>query len=234
MKEIIKKRKPAFLIFCLLAVTAVGATIAYFSSQKDFGNEFRVKAPGVAMEEKFNPADHWVPGEEKAKEVWFTNTGQMDMLLRFSVDIQWDETVPHPDRDPKDVIGLYWYGGEKGGECIRIPARSADGTHSDAAPVGFKQIVQDGRAYFYYEKVLKAGESTQHTLESVKFATNLSNDGHNNSDFSDTRLLVTIRGETVLADSDAVQEWRESPQIKAVISGDDVSWSTAENEETTN
>ena len=218
MKQIKKESKIVFLVLTLLLVTIIGATIAYYSSQKDFENEFQVKEPGVAIEEKFNPADHWVPGEEKSKEVWFKNTGQMDMLLRFSVEIAWDESVPHPNRPAQEVITLYWNGGEDG----RIPA-----VPGDTAPIEFQRIVQDGESYYYYTKVLKAGESTQHTLESVKFATNLSNDGHNNSDYSNTQLLVTIKGETVLAVEEAVEEWNELPQIKADIHKDGtVTWST--------
>lgn len=218
MKAIKKKEKLLFFTLSLLLIVIIGGTIAYYNSKKDFENEFQVGEPGVAMEEKFNPADHWVPGEEKSKEVWFKNTGEMDMLLRFSVKVEWDSTVEHPDRDPNEVITLYW----NDGKGNRIPA-----TPSDAVPVDFQKITQDEKDYYYYTKVLKAGESTEHTLESVKFATNLSNDGHKNSDYSNTRLLVTIKGETVLAVPEAVEEWKEFPQIKADIQGDTVTWSTA-------
>ena len=117
------------------------------------------------------------------------------------------------------VITLYW--------------NQEDDTRDDAKPpVDFVVKKQGDETYYYYEKVLKAGESTQHVLESVKFSTDLSNDGHLNSDYSNTQINLTITGETVLADAEAVAEqWTETPQVQAVIdeTSGSVTWTWASN-----
>lgn len=213
MKRINVKAKGILAALGLLLAAAAGVTAAYYASQKRFENEFKVDKPGVAVVEKFNPSDHWVPGEEKSKEVWFTNTGEQDMLLRFSVEAEWAPETEHPDRKASDVVELYWNKG--------------NGDRGEGIPINFTPITdQNGTEYYYYTKVLKAGESTEHVLESVKFKTNLSNDGHENSDFSNTQINLTIKGETVLADEEAkaaADLWK----VRGTIRDDVVAWTKA-------
>lgn len=228
MKQMTKKTKQILILLALLLVVLIGGTIAYYTSQHAFENEFQVPAPGVAIQERFSPADHWVPGEEKSKEVWFTNTGGQDMLLRFSITAEWAEGSEPKDKDgsalqidPNDVITLYW---NQGNEIRDNQNPPIDFVKSDLTETSDGQK----KVYYYYTKVLKAGESTQHVLESVKFSSALSNDGHQHSDYSNTQIDLTITGETVLADAGAVQEqWTETPQVTAVIdaSSGEVSWS---------
>lgn len=216
MKRISKKTAGILILLGLFLLTVMGVTIAYYTSQKDFKNEFTVSEPGVAIQEKFNPSDFWVPGEEKSKEVWFTNTGKMDMLLRFSVEVEWADDN-HPDRAAEDVVTLYWNDGN--GKRVSDDSQLVDFVKKT------QRVDTTVTDYYYYTKVLKAGESTQHILESVKFAADLSNDGHDNSDYSNTQINITIKGETVLADPDAAaDQWKELPQITAVITGDRVAW----------
>ena len=218
MEQISKKAKTVLISLGLLTIAVVGLTVAYYSSQKDFENQFRLKEPGVAIYEKFNPTDWWVPGEEKSKEAWFTNTGELDMLLRFKIDVDWAEKPkdkdgkPIEDVDPRTVVNLYWKGTKKDGQGkvtdpVLLPTKETEG-------FDFIPIVQteDGKEviYYYYTKILKAkdmeGSSTKHVLESEGFSKELSNDGHKNSDYSNTQIDLTIKGETVLVDENAVKE----------------------------
>lgn len=209
MKHLSKKNIKVLIAFCFLLFTAIGLTLAYYSSQKDFQNEFHVKEPGVAIYEKFNPTDWWVPDEEKSKQAWFTNTGEMDMLLRFKIDVEWAEGKEPKDKDgnvlpvaAKDVVTLYWKD-SSGGNAITLPEEKTTG-------FDFMPITENGTTYYYYTKILKAkdldGSSTQHVLESVKFSPNLSNDGHLHSNYADTQIDLTISGQTVLVDERAVEE----------------------------
>ncbi len=203
-----KKTKNILILLVLLLIAVIGGTVAYYFSKKDFSNEFRVPEPGVAIQERFSPADSWVPGEEKKKEVWFTNTGEMDMLLRFSVEAEW-ASDSHPNVDPNNVITLFWNQGNE--------TRDAQNP-----PVNF-QIITDGNTkYYYYTKILEAGKSTEHVLESVKFSSELSNDGHKNSDYSNTQINLTIKGETVLVDEAAVAE--QWPGRSYSVSNGTVTW----------
>lgn len=241
MKQISPKAKKILIALGLLTVAIVGLTLAYYNSQKEFENEFHVKEPGVAIYEKFNPTDHWVPGEEKSKEIWFKNTGEMDMLLRFSIDVEW-ETPPIYTNDKgetivvdvpaKDVVDLYWKNSEKekgpNGEPKATPLPKTEEEAAALAGFDFIPVTQEGVTYYYYKKVLKAKgtldgtgadlSKTQNVLESVGFSPNLSNDGHEHSDYSNTQINLTIKGETVLADNEAVKDqWKDMPQIQATI-----------------
>lgn len=221
MKQISKKTTKIILALSLLLLTAVGLTIAYYNSQKAFKNEFHVNSPGVSIYEKFNPTDWWVPGEEKSKQAWFTNTGELDMLLRFRIDYDWADgqgpTGPSSEMDAKNVIKLYWEDSKKPGGRKELPVAEAGKTVEFGDFIGIYD--PDAKTtYYYYKKILKAkgsdGSSTQHVLESVKFEPNLSNDGHLHSDYSSTQIDLTISGETVLVDWRAVREKWPNVKIK--------------------
>ncbi len=215
MTSIPKKTKNILILLALLLLAVVGATIAYFTSRTVFKNEFHVSKPGAAVVERFNPADHWVPGEEKSKEIWFVNSGEADMLLRFKVDASWAKgyepkdadgnTVnPLPDIWEENIITLNWKGS---GE---------DKTEDDKLIKDFERIEDSAGTYYYYKKVLKAGESTDKVLESVTFSSSLSNDDHTGINYSESQINLTITGETVLADPDAALElWKIEAGIDA-------------------
>lgn len=219
MKQISRKSRMILISLGLLLLTAVGMTVAYYNSQKDFHNKFQTGAPGVAIQEEFDPADLWLPGEEKSKKVWFTNTGEMDMYLRFKVEVQWkDGEKPQKVTDVKDLLGekgivtLYWRDSNKDGGITWTQAAAGTPPFSGLlTPVTVTELV-DGEnvstTYYYYNKVLKAGESTERVLESVKFSPELSNDPHEHTDYSNVQIDVTIKGETVLANPKAADdEW---------------------------
>lgn len=221
MKQLNKKATKILIILGVMVLTIIGLTLAYYNSTKKFENEFHVNAPGVAVYEKFNPTDLWVPGEEKSKEVLFKNTGEQDMLLRFSYSIEWVpvDGKPIPSRPADEVVTLNWNieGNNEKGED---KAAAGAGLPTDV-PKDFSKMNQtlDGKpiTYYYYNKVLKAGEPTDLVLESVKFKTDLSNDEHG-FNYSDQQINLTIKGETVLADSEAVKDqWKETQQITAEI-----------------
>lgn len=230
MKQLSKKKRTILVIFGLLLLTTIGLTIAYYNSQKVFENVFHVGAPGIVMYEDFNPADKWVPEEEKGKQAWFTNTGEMDMLLRFKIDAIWEipptiNGLPIPGReyhDPvgSDVLKFYWKDsqddpskGHQPGVDNEVEGVLGPIELGDAGKYSEFDFIQIGD-YYYYKKVLKAKgsdmSSTQHVLESVEFDPHLSNDGHHNSDYTHTQIDLTITGETVLVDKRAVEEqWPE-------------------------
>lgn len=215
MKQLSNKKSKILLVLGLLLLTVAGVTLAYYAVQKVFQNEFKVKEPGIALIEKYNPSDHWVPGEEKSKEVLFTNTEEQDMLLRFSFELKWADGQQVPgNRDVKDVVKLYWT--DEHGKKVEVGA--------DSVPKGFVKRPSGNVDYYYYTQVLKGGKSTPKVLESVKLETNMSNDEHFNSDFSDKKFELTIKGETVLADEKAVAEqWKG--QVTATIGGNGtVTW----------
>ena len=211
MKWMSRKARLALAASGLVLLSVIGATAAYYTSSKQFSNYFSVGAPGAAVQEKFNPADRWAPGEDKEKVVIFRNTGDMDMLLRFTVEAGWKDPAPADAEFPPYV--LYWNTDE------------GDGAEEDPAQAGAFRTTDDGRIkdfqkvtvnvdgenkdYYYYKKILKAGESTEKVLKSVKFKTELTNA------VSGSQINLTVKGETVLVNRDAALEaWGITPDIK--------------------
>ena len=241
MKKILEKNKKTLVIFGLFLLAAIGMTVAYYNSMKDFKNEFSTSKPGVAIHEIFDPTDYWVPGEEKSKKVWFSNSGEMDMLLRFKVDIAWADETAHPDNPPQNFVTLYWKASKDTEGKKRVPVKLDEADKANENENENFDFVLGPDGYYYYNKVLKAEDSdmslTQNVLESVKFSENLSNDGHKNSDYSNVQVNVTIQGETVLASAGgqaAVDEWgkEEKGAVSAVTIGenDQVTWTFGEND----
>ncbi len=201
MKKMNAKTKLVLLVSSLLLIVAVGATAAFYSTNDNFRNTFRVKSPGVALYELYDPTDRWTPEEEKKKEVMFQNTGEQDMLLRFKIEAEWDidswpdKTVPEDAKKAKDVVTYYWNIGDDNqvgnDKPDRLPGSSAG---SMDHPVDFVKIGD----YYYYTKILEAGEPTQMILESVGFTPYLSNDSHE-IDYSGKQINISLKGETVLA-----------------------------------
>lgn len=72
------------LIACiaLSALLVIVNTYAYFHMISSINNKFQVSEAKVYINEKFNPNDNWLPGEEKQKEVRFGNDGKIAAVLR--------------------------------------------------------------------------------------------------------------------------------------------------------
>ena len=259
MERISKQLKRTLILLGLLLITTVGLTIAYYNSQKEFKNEFHVGKPGVSVYEDFNPADKWVPDEEKGKQAWFANVGEQDMLLRFTIEAKWikppvrigedGEPVTDSDGQPeyvfqpgtkvdidKDLL-LYWQDSQndpaKGYHQTGIDNEVKDSSGNIIGPITLQDAVKHSEFdfekigdYYYYKKVLKAQgdkdsqDKTQHILESVKFTEEFANDGHKNSDYSNTQIDLTIKGETVLVDPRAVEEQWPSVKIDTDENGE--------------
>ena len=78
-----KKNRKILMIFGLLTLLLFGSTYAYFQASDSMDNKFRSMEAKVYINEKFDPNDEWVPGEEKQKEVRFGNEGRMKAVLRI-------------------------------------------------------------------------------------------------------------------------------------------------------
>ncbi len=215
MKPVTKRTKNILLVLGFSLIAIIGGTVAYYMSREEFDNEFYVGEPGVAVEEKFNPGEQWVPGEKKEKEVWFTNTGEIDMLLRFRLDAQWEpgkEPVSASGEEftPWDLITLNWN--------VEDSAEESDPEGTDDTKIQyFTKIEESDGVYYYYNKILRRsgieGSKTDKILEAVTFASDISN-GSNGPDYSGAQINLTIYGETVLVDEAAALEtWGRQPEI---------------------
>ncbi len=195
-----KNKRRMILILGVLIPLVIGSTWAYFSKTVKMDNQFQSSEAKVYLNEKFDPKDRWVPGEEKQKEVRFGNEGQISAVLR-----------------------------------VRFTSvlKRSDGTEDADAAKNFKlnfsedfkkNWVQSGE-WYYYNKVLSAGELTDITLRSVTISDQIGNDEHGiQPDYSNASYDVKIDGELLqasLASEAAVQlNWEKIP----TVTGDSVTW----------
>ena len=198
------QRRFVILAAAAAALLIIGASLAYYFASADVGNKFETAEARVYMTEKFDPADKWVPGEEKQKEVRFGNDGGMDAVIRVRFDrtLKLSDGTEVTDQDILDSFELNF----------------ADG-FADSWVKG-----DDG--WYYSRKVLQKGERTDLTLKSVTVSSLVSNDVHGvKTDYSSAVFSVDVKGELIQAsvakDAAEAQGWGMIPQI----SGSTVEWS---------
>lgn len=70
----------------LAAVTAAGATFAWFTSKDEVTNRLTASADyGVSIVEDFTPPEDWLPGQEINKDVSAVNTGNIAAFVRLAL-----------------------------------------------------------------------------------------------------------------------------------------------------
>lgn len=195
-----KNKRRMILILGVLIPLVIGSTLAYFSKTVEMDNQFQSSEAKVYLNEKFDPKDRWVPGEEKQKEVRFGNDGQISAVLR----VRFTSVLTRSD------------GSED--------AEAAKNFKLNFSENFKKNWVQSGE-WYYYNKVLSAGDLTNITLQSVTISDQIGNDEHGiQPDYSNASYDVKIDGELLqasLASEAAVQlNWGEIP----TVTGDSVTW----------
>lgn len=195
-----KKKKKCLLLCGMLALLIFGVTQAYFRKSVSVDNEFQSAEAKIYLNEKFNPNDEWVPGEEKQKEVRFGNEGVIDAVLRVKFT---------PSLTLKDGT---------------VDTEAAKGFQLNFA-AGFQQnwTLKDG--WYYYNKVLKSDDLTDITLKSVTISDQIGNDEHGIlPDYSEASYDVKIEGEllqaSLAAEAAAYMQWGLTP----TVTGETVIW----------
>ena len=164
----------------VLIATAVGAIMAFYSNKGgELSNVLITKGSSVHLQELFNPEDYWLPGETKQKELNFGNEGERDQVLRFRMELQW-----------QDMDGEIWI--PKTENPVQINRVSAFEEEWESFP--------EDNGWYYYKKVLPAGSETAKVMDSVTFSENLSNDNQG-EDFTNTTYRIMIYMEAVNVDS---------------------------------
>lgn len=130
-------------------VAAIGTTLAYFTSSILFDNQFNLGNYNIVTQEVFNAPNDWSPGDITEKTIISTNNGTIDAAVRISMTEVWtdsnDDEIDSSDI-PNDAVILNFT------------------TPSRWTKVG---------NYYYYNYILKSGESTTSLIDSVTLNPNL-------------------------------------------------------------
>lgn len=196
-----RKRKCSFA-FGILSVLLIGGTFAYFQESSHIENHFQVTEPKVYLNEKFNPYDEWLPGEEKQKEVRFGNEGKMAAVLRVKFISSLDVNGNLTDISDKVVLNFN-------------------------SPLFDNEWVKGQDDWYYYKKVLSPNAVTDITLKSVTISEKLGNDEHGiQQDYSGAVFDVQIQGELIQASlAKEIIKNQQNWELVPEINGEQVTWS---------
>lgn len=93
------KRKIMLLAMalCMVAILAVGGTLAYFTAEDGADNVFTMGYVDIELEEDFEQESELTPGLDVGKEVWINNTGNTDAYARVHIAIRSDMDDGNPE-----------------------------------------------------------------------------------------------------------------------------------------
>lgn len=184
-----------------LALLTVVGTLTYFYAAEKLKNPFQMAEAKIYLNEKYNPKDRWLPGEQKQKEVCFGNDGKIAAVLR----VQFTKTMD----DLSNRSGIKELGKE---------------VELNFSGEFFREWEQHGD-WYYYKKVLEPGKITDITLQSVTLSNEIGNDEHGiQKNYAGAIFDIQVRGELLqasVADVAAEQQnWKWIPEV----TGENVAW----------
>ena len=176
----------------------IGATLAFYDNRGSIENVMATKGSSVQMQELFDPADDWLPGESKQKELKFGNIGERTQVIRFRIETQWFS-----------VSGGTWE------PMIEKPVWIKWATTLDQEWTKFV----DDDDWYYYNKILPANTETAEVMEAVTFSAGLSNDSYA-EDFTNATYRIVIYMEALDVDTAITRaKWG-----KTFVGNEEITW----------
>ena len=140
---------------CICFAISIAGTVAYFTAEEKAHNVITTGSIDIELQEwadtektiPFKDVDGIMPGMSVLKIVEVENTGKSDAYVRVKIDK--GITLSHGTTGTADT------------ELIKITFNSADWTLDNG--------------YYYYNKILKAGETSEPVMTAVTFDTTMGN-----------------------------------------------------------
>lgn len=151
------KNKKILIAVAIIAIMGlIGGTYAYFTDNVEVENEFRTKPYGTQITEEFTSPDNWLPGDVTPKTVIVKNTGEVDAAVRVSYTEKWVSA----------------------NNAVLSGTQTINGVNVRAAIINFANEDDWDKEgdYYYYNKKLTSGASTNSFISSVKFNPQITND----------------------------------------------------------
>ena len=177
------KRKILLLAMslCMVAILAVGGTLAYFTAEDDATNVFTMGYVDIDLKEEFKQNSDLVPGLDINKDVWVKNTGDNDTYVRVHIAIPANMDDGNPDFNASKNF-LHWNfpgASMEAGKWSFLPEYS-EGTGYKGNGAGnwnyyttsiynkdLKKNVEYAVYVATYRTALKAGQETEIILDKV-------------------------------------------------------------------
>lgn len=225
LKEINLKKIAKIMLILSILLIVIGFTFAYYNNTKTIPNVMQTSTSEMVLNEIFNENDYWVAGETKQKEVSFENTGEIEQLVRFTVEVVWLEQVTDVDGNTSWVE---WT--EQSTETIEAVTINYSDYLLGATDITAQWTEIDG--YYYYNTTLSPNTETDIVMESVYFSSSLDNGGYGSSlDYSNKQCSITIKMEAIDVNTDvALDQW----EVNYTIDDDGtITWSANSTNEST-
>lgn len=146
------KKKPIIAILVLLMIGIVGGTYAYFTVSEKILNFFGTQEYKTTLNEVFTSPTDWSPGTVTEKVITVSNTGKVPVKTRITYTEKW---VSVDGTELSNEITI----------------------NNQTEKIALFEIndswVKQGD-YYYYEKTLNEGETTEPFVEEVIFNENFS------------------------------------------------------------
>lgn len=164
MQQVRKKRfvLPSKLTSGLIAlavvIAVVGAgTMMWFAGSDNVKNAMALGRQSVIVTESFKPIDNMYPGDTVTKDVTFTNEGDMKSLFRVKYSEYWTAS------NGNTLSNTFWDASSSSVLDVMIKNWNSSGGFSNTT-----LWTDGGDGYYYYNKVLDSGETTDPVLDSLK------------------------------------------------------------------
>lgn len=168
--------KQSSVFVCLvIMMVVIGVTLASHNNRGSVENVMATRGSSVQMQELFDPADYWLPGESKQKELKFRNEGERAQVIRFRIQTQWFH--------------------DSGGKLDPVTEKPAWIKWTSAIKEKWTKFADDD-GWYYYNKILPANTETDKVMEAVTFSTKLSNDNYVEN-FSNVKHQIVVQMEAL-------------------------------------
>lgn len=149
----------AALILCAAVLLTAGVTLAYFTAESDWKDNFTFGQVDIALAEVFDEADSvLIPGQAVNRDVWVRNDGSTAAWVRVKVYVP--AAVDGLEAEAADAVHVRLLPGAE-------EAWNVQNALSEAKMVSEGEYAGYNEYIFHYNTALKAGETTLQLLDDV-------------------------------------------------------------------
>ena len=200
------KKQIMALASCVLALSMVVNTWAYYTSTNSIDNALQTASYGNQLVEEFTPDTDWQPGENVKKIVGVENTGDSDLFVRIKLEEKWTlaggATLSMPSSNSQFLTAT---------AASATQGNPTDGLTTNDHSVVYKELVAGGwtlnptDGYWYLNTKLLAGTSSAVFLNSITLAGNTDMGSYTTTNYYTTAPLASKPANNVIGSNPASQ-----------------------------
>lgn len=181
MKDKLTNKRVRTFLAGIIALAIFVGTWAYYTSSTKINNDLKTKGYGNRTVEEFTPDEEWQPGETVTKTAAVTNTGDYALVVRVKFDEAWSRSGAAFQTVGFDgaIDTVQYQASPQSWKAVQAngPAGETDGLTAGDETVVYKLLnstdwTKGNDGYFYYNKPLGAGNTTENLLNSITLADN--------------------------------------------------------------